>query len=154
MTAYTVMENYKHGQLSVFLLLYIITIAFTALLITIIHQNIELHQPMNVLVSETHKIPVKWWMAQVFFLHTYANAEFCALAVMGYDRYAAICRPLHYHSIMSNSKTGKLVALHPCVNMELVKNSCSNAAYKSIVGILHILFLVVPQVVLIVSSYA
>ncbi len=205
MTAYAVMDNHKHGMFTVFLLLYLIIIVLNSLFITIIHQNKELHQAMNVfscmlsinelygsaallpavmavLISQTHEITVKWCVAQVFFLHTYAGAEFCILALMGYDRYVAICYPLHYHSSMSNSKIGKLVALaslYPiivfacfysltlrlsfcgkvvpklyCVNMELVKNSCSNASYISLVGLVLILFIVVPQVLMIVFSYA
>ncbi|XP_031713431.1 olfactory receptor 52D1-like [Anarrhichthys ocellatus] len=206
MTAYTVMENYKHGLFTMFLLLYSITIILNSLLITVIHQNKALHQPMNVftcmlsineiygstsllpaimvvLMSETHEVIVKWCMAQVYFLHTYAAAEFLILAVMGYDRYAAICFPLHYHSIMSNSKVAKLVALaglYPlivfacfysltlqlsfcgkvmqklyCVNMELVKNSCSNDSqlYISTVGLVILPLFIVPQVVMIAFSY-
>ncbi|XP_023260468.1 olfactory receptor 52K1-like [Seriola lalandi dorsalis] len=204
MTAYAVMENYKHWMFTVFLLLYLIIIILNIVLITVIHQNKELHQPMNVfscmlsineiygstallpsvmavLLSETYEISVKWCMAQVYFLHTYASAEFSILAVMGYDRYVAICYPLYYHSIMSNSKVVKLLALagvYPivvfgsfysltiqlgfcgkvmpklyCVNMELVRNSCSPASYISIVGLVLLLFLVVPQVLMIVFSY-
>ncbi|XP_059207373.1 olfactory receptor 52D1-like [Centropristis striata] len=205
MTDYAFMKNYKHGLFAVFFLLYFTTIVLNSLLITVIHQNKELHQPMNVftcmlsinelygnsallpavmalLISQTYEITVKWCKAQVYFLHSYAIAEFCILAVMGYDRYAAICYPLHYHSIMSNSKTGTLVALtalYPfivfgcfysltlqlsicgtrvpklyCVNMELVKNSCSNASYISIMGLVLIFFTVVPQVLMIIFSYA
>lgn len=204
MTAYAVMENYKHCMFVVFLLLYLITIALNLLLITVIYQKAELHQPMNlftcvlsineiygstallpavmaVLLSETHQITVKWCMAQVYFLHTYASAEFCILAVMGYDRYVAICQPLHYHTIMPNAKAiklgvlagaytfvifgiffsltlqlsfcGKVVPKLYCVNMELVKNSCSPVPYISIVGLVFILFLVAPHVVMIVFSY-
>ncbi|KAM7397830.1 hypothetical protein PAMA_005927 [Pampus argenteus] len=205
MPAYAVMEKHKYGLFTVFLLLYLITIFLNTLLITVIHQNRTLHQPMNVftcmlsineiygstallpavmklLISEMYEVSVKWCMAQVYFLHTYAAAEFCILAVMGYDRYVAICYPLHYHSIMSNSKVVKIVALaalYPlivflsfysltlqlsfcgksmpklyCVNMELVQNACTNASYISTVGLVLILFLVVPQVVMIVFSYA
>ncbi|XP_069572559.1 olfactory receptor 52D1-like [Brachyistius frenatus] len=204
MTAYEVMENYKHGMFSVFLLLYVITITLNSLLISVIHQNKELHSPMNVftcmlslneiygstallpaimavLISETHQVSVEWCKAQVYFLHTYASAEFCVLALMGYDRYIAICSPLHYHSIMSNSKVCKLIALvglYPmivfasfysltlqlrfcgkvmpklyCVNMELVKNSCSKLQYISIVGLVLVFILIVPQFVIIIFSY-
>lgn len=48
MTAYAVMENYKHGLFSVFFLLYLITLVLNVLLISVIHQNKQLHQPMNV----------------------------------------------------------------------------------------------------------
>lgn len=205
MTAYAVIENYKYGLFIAFLLLYGLTIMLNLLFVAIIYQNKELHQPMNVftcmlsineiygstallpvvmsvLMSSTHEIAVKLCMAQVYFLHTYASAEFCVLAVMGYDRYLAICYPLHYHSIMSNSKIIKLVALavlYPnivfgcyysltlqltfcgkfipklyCVNMEVVKNSCSQAPYINIVGLTLILVLILPQIVMIVFSYA
>ena len=205
MTAYAVLENYKHRLFAVFLLLYLVTLTLNSLLIVIIHQNKELRQPMNVftcmlsineiygssalipailyvLLSDTYEVPVEWCMAQVYFLHTYASAEFCFLAAMGYDRYVAICYPLHYHSIMSNSKISKLGALatlYPlilfgcyysltlqlsfcgkvvpklyCVNMELVKNSCSNPMYISVVGLILILVLVMPQFVMIAFSYA
>ncbi|XP_035035070.1 olfactory receptor 52D1-like [Hippoglossus stenolepis] len=205
MNVYAVMENYKYWLFILFLLLYLTIIFLNLLLITVIHQNKELHQPMNVfpcilsineiygstallptimalLLSERHEITIKWCIAQVYFLHTYASAEFCILAVMGYDRYVAICNPLQYHSIISNSKIGKLALLagmYPavvfggfysltirlrfcgkvlpkmyCVNMELVKNSCSPAPYISILGLVLILFLVLPQILLIVFSYA
>ncbi|XP_007955760.1 olfactory receptor 2T3-like [Orycteropus afer afer] len=37
---------------------------------------------------------------QMFFHLTLAGAEFSLLAAMAYDRYAAICRPLHYPLLM------------------------------------------------------
>lgn len=204
MTAYAVLQNYKHGLFTVFLLLYLLPLMLNSLLIMVIHQNKELQQPMNmftcllsinemygttallpaimsILISKTHEVSVKWCMAQVYCLHTYASTEFFVLAVMGYDRYIAICYPLHYHSIMSHSKISKLVALavlYPnivfgcyysltlklsfcgktipklyCVNMELVKNSCSYEPYISILGLILILLLIVPQLLMIIFSY-
>ncbi|XP_076024344.1 olfactory receptor 52D1-like [Genypterus blacodes] len=204
MTAYAVVENYKHFQFVVFLLLYLITIALNVQLIALICQNKDLHLPMNVftsvlsvteiygstallpatmnlLLSETYEITVKWCKTQIFFLHTYGSAEFCILAVMGYDRYVAICYPLHYHTIMCTSRVSKLVALaciYPvvvftsffsltlqqkvcghimpklyCVNMELVKNSCANIAYISTVGLIILVLFIGPQLLMIVFSY-
>ncbi|XP_026581864.1 olfactory receptor 5V1-like, partial [Pseudonaja textilis] len=40
-------------------------------------------------------------MAQMFFFMTCAGSECTLLAVMAYDRYAAICEPLHYSQFMS-----------------------------------------------------
>ncbi|KAM4840038.1 olfactory receptor 6C74-like [Urocitellus parryii] len=42
-------------------------------------------------------------MTQVFFAFLFGASEFYLLAAMSYDRYVAICRPLHYMTIM-NSK--------------------------------------------------
>lgn len=41
-------------------------------------------------------------MTQVFLLLLLGSTEFFLLAVMSYDRYVAICKPLRYTTIMSN----------------------------------------------------
>ncbi|XP_049753436.1 olfactory receptor 4K15-like [Elephas maximus indicus] len=48
-------------------------------------------------------------MAQVFFQHVCAGGEMMLLVAMAYDRYVAICRPLHYAAIMSVCKCTVLV---------------------------------------------
>ena len=40
--------------------------------------------------------------AQLFFAFLLGASEFCLLAAMSYDRYVAICKPLHYTTTMSN----------------------------------------------------
>ena len=46
-------------------------------------------------------IPYDQCIVQLFFLHVVGAAEMFLLTVMAYDRYVAICRPLHYTTIMS-----------------------------------------------------
>lgn len=48
-------------------------------------------------------------MTQVFFLILLGSTEFFLLAVMSYDRYVAICKPLHYTTIMSHKVCHQLV---------------------------------------------
>ncbi|XP_037702349.1 olfactory receptor 6C70-like [Choloepus didactylus] len=48
-------------------------------------------------------------VAQMFFYIFLGGTEFFLLAAMSYDRYVAICKPLHYTSIMSSRVCHQLV---------------------------------------------
>ncbi|XP_027781941.2 olfactory receptor 4F6-like [Marmota flaviventris] len=49
-------------------------------------------------------------MIQMFFIHVTGGVEMVLLIAMAYDRYTAICKPLHYLTIM-NSKTCTLLVI-------------------------------------------
>uniref|UniRef100_A0A8W4FAV3 Olfactory receptor n=1 Tax=Sus scrofa TaxID=9823 RepID=A0A8W4FAV3_PIG len=61
------------------------------------------------LVTKDRTISYMSCMAQLFFYFFLGVTEFYLLAAMSYDRYAAICKPLHYTTIMSNKVCYQLV---------------------------------------------
>ncbi|XP_006859639.1 PREDICTED: olfactory receptor 6C2-like [Chrysochloris asiatica] len=46
---------------------------------------------------------------QIFFTDLFGVTEFFLLATMSYDRYVAICKPLHYVTIMNNKVCRRLI---------------------------------------------
>ncbi|XP_059581454.1 olfactory receptor 5AR1-like [Alligator mississippiensis] len=107
-----------------FLTIYLITLLGNCLILTLIVLDPQLHSPMyfflghlsfldmsyssvtvpKILVNFVRqRETISYWecMAQMFFLMSCAGAEASLLTVMAYDRYTAICKPLHYTEILS-----------------------------------------------------
>ncbi|NXP71888.1 OR4M1 protein, partial [Ramphastos sulfuratus] len=55
------------------------------------------------LFSHHQTISYNACMAQIFFLHFLGAAEYFLLVAMAYDRYVAVCKPLHYTRLVSRS---------------------------------------------------
>ncbi|XP_069389386.1 olfactory receptor 11H6-like [Paralichthys olivaceus] len=61
------------------------------------------------LLSPVHVISYSGCFLQAQVLYSFACGDLSFLAVMAYDRYVAICRPLQYNSVMSKQRLIKLV---------------------------------------------
>ncbi|XP_040268174.1 olfactory receptor 1020-like, partial [Bufo bufo] len=108
----------------VFVVIYMITLSGNCLLLIIVRISPTLHTPMYFFLSNlsfidiffsstvvpvilintlsTDKsISVGGCVFQMFFSLVLGAAECVLLAIMAYDRFVAICRPLHYSSIMN-----------------------------------------------------
>ncbi|XP_032063187.1 olfactory receptor 14J1-like [Aythya fuligula] len=59
---------------------------------------------------DTRAISYEGCAAQVFFLFFLLGAEFSLLTVMAYDRYVAICKPLHYGSLLGSRACAQMAA--------------------------------------------
>ncbi|ELW48384.1 Olfactory receptor 2G3 [Tupaia chinensis] len=69
--------------------------------------------PRSVISSLTHNasISLLGCVLQVFFFIDLASTEIEILTVMSYDRYVAICQPLHYEAIMSQGACLTMMAV-------------------------------------------
>ncbi|XP_007444022.1 olfactory receptor 4E1-like [Python bivittatus] len=70
--------------------------------IDICHSTVTVPKMLADFLSAEKTISFGGCVAQMFFLHLFACTEIFLLTIMAYDRYVAICNPMHYLSIMSH----------------------------------------------------
>ncbi|CAI5656510.1 unnamed protein product [Oreochromis niloticus] len=61
------------------------------------------------LLSSSQRISYEGCLLQAFVMYSFVCSDLSILAVMAFDRYLAICRPLHYHSFMTKRRLSQLV---------------------------------------------
>ncbi|KAG8551004.1 hypothetical protein GDO81_023932 [Engystomops pustulosus] len=107
-----------------FFLIYVVGVLINSSIITVICLEVQLHKPMylficnlsivdifytsvtvpkllHMLLFGNHIVSSAQCYTQLYFLLSVTGAEEILLFVMAYDRYVAICDPLHYHHILS-----------------------------------------------------
>uniref|UniRef100_G3VQA1 Olfactory receptor n=1 Tax=Sarcophilus harrisii TaxID=9305 RepID=G3VQA1_SARHA len=82
-----------------FLLIYIATLMGNLLTFTAIVTDPQLHSPIS--LTGNQSISLLGCAAQVFFFIFFGATEIALLVVMSYDRFVAICHPLHYGVTMT-----------------------------------------------------
>ncbi|XP_032945261.1 olfactory receptor-like protein DTMT [Rhinolophus ferrumequinum] len=119
---------------ALFLAMYLTTVLGNLLIILLIHLDSHLHTPMYFFLSnlsfsdfcfssvtmpellqnmqsQVPSIPYAACLTQMYFFLFFADLESFLLVAMSYDRYVAICFPLHYTTIMSPKLCFSLGAL-------------------------------------------
>ncbi|XP_067414383.1 olfactory receptor 52K1-like [Emydura macquarii macquarii] len=122
-------------------------------------------------------------LVQMFFIHSFLCMETAVLLAMAFDRYVAICNPLRYATILTNSVIAKigllaltravlLVVPVPfflsrlpfcqshiishcfCEHMAVVKLACADTRFNNIYGIVATLIIVGLDLMFITLSYS
>ncbi|XP_066843170.1 olfactory receptor 14A16-like [Anser cygnoides] len=114
-----------------FLGIYLAALLGNGLILTVVARNHCLHTPMYffllnltlldlgsistivpkamaIALWDTRTISYSGCAAQVCFLFFLLGAEYSLLTVMAYDRYVAICKPLHYRTFLSSRACKKI----------------------------------------------
>ena len=109
---------------AIFSIVYVTSVLGNIMIIVIVFSDFHLNSPMYFLLSNlsfidicqsnfaTPKMLVDFFvehktisfegcMAQIFLLHSFVGSEMMLLVAMAYDRFIAICKPLHYSTIMN-----------------------------------------------------
>ncbi|XP_008425003.1 olfactory receptor 10A3-like [Poecilia reticulata] len=204
LSAYFDIGPFKYVVFLVIMCVYMFIIGSNVLLTAVICVNRSLHEPMFLLLcslfvnelygssslfpfllvqilSDVHSVSAPFCFLQIFCLYMYANVEFYNLAVMSYDRYLAICHPLHYGTQMQMSKVSRLVVFSwfiPllniivmislnassglcgnvidrvfCANYYVTKLLCSGATASNVYGLVYTFSVLLSLAALILYTY-
>ncbi|XP_063794739.1 olfactory receptor 6N1-like [Pseudophryne corroboree] len=126
-------KNFKILLFAIFLFIYIVTVTGNIVIITIVYADVHLHTPMyfflsnlsfleilytsNIIpkmlfniITDNHTVPFIGCIVQLYFFGSLGSTECFLLGVMAYDRYIAICKPLHY-SVLMTTRTSLLMSI-------------------------------------------
>ncbi|XP_008326059.1 olfactory receptor 6N2-like [Cynoglossus semilaevis] len=126
------MQKYRYVYFVIMFTAYLLIIFsnITIVVVVLLHQN--LHQPMYIFIaalllnsvllstniypkllvdflSENQNISYPGCLLQCYLYYSLSGSEFLLLAVMAYDRYVSICKPLQYPVIMRRTVVSLLL---------------------------------------------
>ncbi|KAM6978373.1 olfactory receptor 10R2-like [Tautogolabrus adspersus] len=134
LTMFMNIGNYRYPAFFFCFLLYTFIVNANLVIITVISRERTLHEPMYTfiallsvnslygstgffprfltdLLSVSHLMSYSSCFTQIYIIYTYGANEMTILGIMAYDRYVAVCHPLHYHRKMTSKIVLKLLAL-------------------------------------------
>nr|XP_006991041.2 olfactory receptor 11H6-like [Peromyscus maniculatus bairdii] len=117
---------------SIFFMVYVFTLLGNMAIVYAVHRDQRLHTPMYILLanfafleicyvnsdvpnmlvnflSTTKSISFTRCLLQLYFFFSLGTTECLFLSIMAYDRFLAICRPLHYPTVMTTRFCGSLI---------------------------------------------
>lgn len=186
--------------------MYVLTILGNSAMLVIILPQETFHKPMYLFLSmlsiidlvasatTTPKILCIFWLnnkeidfnaclAQLFLIHALSMMESTVLLAMAFDRYVAICYPLRYASILTNSMIAKIgvlaiirgsflmapapflirrlsycrtniIAHTYCEHMAVVKIACTDTTINQVYGLTVALLVIAVDIMCITVSYS
>ncbi|KAJ1075139.1 hypothetical protein K5549_006501 [Capra hircus] len=161
-------------------LLFSVTLLGNSIIIITIKLEPSLHQPMYfflcmlamndlALASSTapkmlgifwldaHWIDFDICLAQLYFIHTFCIIESALLVAMAFDRYVAICIPLHYTTLLTTTMGPFLIRRLPCYTKYVINHAyCEHIANTHVnrtYGISVALLVIVLDLGLLATSY-
>lgn len=77
--------------------------------VDICYSSVTAPKMITDLLAKSKTISYEGCMLQLFGVHFFGCTEIFILTIMAYDRYVAICKPLHYVTIMDRDKCNKML---------------------------------------------
>lgn len=205
LTLFMNISNYRYPTFALCFLLYAAIVSANLVIIVVIIREKSLHEPMYIFIlclcinslygssgffirflrdilSDTHLIARPYCFIQIYVIYSYASYELTLLSIMAYDRFVAVCQPLHYHNKMTFKLVSVLVAfawIYPalpigaclyltsrlplcgnkipklfCANWPVVKLSCIATVINNIVGMLAATTTVFLPLAFVLYTYA
>ncbi|XP_047609299.1 olfactory receptor 51I2-like [Phacochoerus africanus] len=206
LTGFPEMEGLEHWVAALLLLLYAVSILGNVLILFIVKEEQSLHQPMYYFLSvlsvndlgvslstlptvlatlcfHAPEAALDACLTQMFFIHFFSWTGSGVLLAMSFDRCVAICNPLHYSAVLTDTRVAHVgisitlrsfcmvfplpfllkrlpfckdtVLTHSyCLHPDLIRLPCGDTTINSMYGLFIVISAFGVDAVLILLSYA